>query len=78
MGKWYENPTHPVWGLILVAMVMVGAAVLSWLNASDFDETEYSFLKWFLGWSSGVVFGGGYIAKYLSGRGGSQGPGSGK
>lgn len=68
---WYENPTHPLWGLILVALVMIGATAFSWANASNFDETEYAFLKWFLGWASGVVFGGGALARYLS-RGGEQ------
>ena len=66
--RWYDNPTHPIWGLILVAMIMAGAAGLSMMNAQTFDETEYSMLKEFAVWTVGVVFGGGGLARLLASR----------
>lgn len=64
--KWYDNPTHPIWGLILVALIMTGAYWLSSEHATTFDETEYAMLREFAVWTVGVVFGGGGLARVLS------------
>lgn len=73
--RWYDNPTHPVWGLILVVLIMVGAAGLSVVHASDFDETEIEMLREFAGWTVVVVFGGGGIARLLARNGNGNGNG---
>lgn len=70
--KWYDNPTHPIWGLILVAMIMAGAYWFSQQNAASFDETEYAMLREFAVWTVGVVFGGGGLARLLANRNGSN------
>jgi hypothetical protein len=67
-GRWYDNPTHPIWGLILVALIMSGAAWLSSANADNFDETEWNMLKEFAAWTVTVVFGGGAITRFLQRR----------
>ena len=64
--RWYHNPTHLLWGIILLALIMLGAVWLSSVNATNFDETEYQMLREFAGYAAVVVFGGGGITKWLA------------
>jgi hypothetical protein len=31
---------HPIWRIANLAVVLLGTALVMWVNASDFDETE--------------------------------------
>ena len=35
---------HPIWRIINVAVVLAGAALIMWINAANFDETEFRSL----------------------------------
>lgn len=56
--KWWHDGGHPIWKIALIVVFLAGAWLLSYLNASNFDETEHRFLLQLAGW---VVGGGGAI-----------------
>jgi hypothetical protein len=39
MGKLSE-PTHPLWSLIRLSILMLSLVFVLWMNASSFDKTE--------------------------------------
>lgn len=38
------HPDHPVWTMAKFGLILVAMVVLSYINASNFDMTEYVFL----------------------------------
>ena len=38
------NPEHPIWKIIERAIYVIGAVMVMYFNASDFDETEIKAL----------------------------------
>lgn len=64
--KWHENPTHPIYGLMLVILLMIGAVWLSSKNAENFDETEFAMLRELAMYAAAVVFGGGKLVNWLN------------
>ena len=39
-----NSPTHPIWSLIRLTMLMVVLTVILWINATKFDATEVKAL----------------------------------
>lgn len=35
-----KDPSHPIWSLLRLVILMVALTLLLWFNASDFDSTE--------------------------------------
>ena len=48
------GPTHPVWQLIRLAILMLTLSFVLWLNASNFDETEIKTIIWVFMAAAGV------------------------
>jgi len=40
MTKFLDNPKHPIWSLIRLAIIMVPLSIMMFLNATNFDDTE--------------------------------------
>ena len=51
-----KNASHPVWSLAKLGMLLVFLVVFSWINASQFDETELKVIGWVMGLYGGVEF----------------------
>ena len=39
-----NSPTHPIWAIIRLGMLMFVLTIVLWLNASKFDATEVKTL----------------------------------
>lgn len=53
-----SDPHHPIWRLIQTAMYLFAAFVFLWMNASNFDHTEWKTLI-----ELGAVIGGAELIK---------------
>lgn len=55
-----NNPAHPIWGILRLAILMLVLTAILYFNASDFDATEIKTLtQYFLAAASlegGVAF----------------------
>jgi len=59
-----NTPSHPIWKLASLAVIMLALVVILWLNAEKFDITELRAILAFFGVIVGKEVAESYVKKF--------------